>query len=121
MGHEAFRYAFDGQEPDTTVGACLIDKMTTHHASGQREEMSSVLPIDIFGFGQSQERLINKGGGLEDITRALTAKTVSRDSAQIGHQRCKQLVSCRLVTRPPLPQQDSDLPWVSCHCVAPEG
>jgi hypothetical protein len=52
---------------------------------------------------------MHKLSALQRMVRTFTTQTIGGNLSQSGHEKGKELVSCRLIARMPLLQQDRDV------------
>lgn len=69
--------------------AGMIDQITAHGSSRDREEVAAVLPIPVLGAHQAEIDLIHQFRRLQGMALALPAHQILRKPAQIRHHQRK--------------------------------
>ena len=73
--------------------------------------MRTVFPVNVSGMGEPEERLVQKGGGLQRMTTALTRHVGAGESAQLRLDELKQLLQGAVISLlAPRAQQAGDVP-----------
>jgi hypothetical protein len=62
----------------------MIDQDATHHLCSDREEVGTVLPLNLLLINKSEICLVNQGGRLKGVAGALTSKVAGRVPAQFS-------------------------------------
>ena len=102
--------AFDGY-----VLAEQIDRHATHRPAGNREEVPSILPVDVAGPGEAHERLVDERRGLQQIGPASATQVLCGPLAQLLVEERGQPAIGILVARVPRPKQECDLTGARIH------
>ena len=87
----------------------MVHEDAPHHASGHREEMRAVLPLDVFGVDQPQIRLVDERRRLKAVPGTLSCHAASRDLVELPVDERNQSVEGGLVALPPFQKQPGDL------------
>ena len=75
--------------------------------------MYAIVKLDGFQLHELQPGLIDKGGGLEEVTGAFAAKVGFRYAMKLGVSDFRQTLPRGLVARSELAEKEGDFPWVS--------
>jgi len=81
--------------PVPTSGA--INQNAPHRLSGGTEEMTPSLPFGLFGSTQLEPGLVDKGGGLERLSRGLPGQLGGSEFSQLIINQGKKPFGCLLV------------------------
>jgi hypothetical protein len=82
-------------------GSRKLDKDPAHQSGGHRERVRPILPVHVLRIHQPQVSLMNKGSGLEAVTRSFAAHAPSGDPLQLLMDERSQSGERGLVARPP--------------------
>jgi hypothetical protein len=88
----------------------VIDEHAPHDASRDAEKVRAVLPVDVPGLRQAQERLIDQGSGLQGVSLPLTAHVGPSQTAQLRFNERHQALERAVIAATPRPQQLGDRP-----------
>jgi hypothetical protein len=86
------------------VPACVVHEDVAHGSGRDAEKVGSVLPTHAVFVNQSNEGLIDQGGGLERVTGSLTPKVVAGQSPELRIDERNQLVQGFVVSVAPGPE-----------------
>jgi hypothetical protein len=83
------------------AGACEVNEYATHHLSGYAEEVSAVLPADVFPVYKAEECLVDKGRSLKYVTRALSPHVAVSQTAKFSVNERDKFIEGRLISIAP--------------------
>lgn len=89
--------------------------MRSAHSGGNRNEMTTIVPIDFLSGCEAQECFVYKSGRLESVPHPFLAKIAARNPAQIRHQQLEKPGFCLRVTGSPPLKKQSDLARLFGH------
>jgi hypothetical protein len=72
--------------------AGVVDEDAAHDVGGEADEVSVVLPLDIFLLGDTEVGLVDEGGGLESVVAALAAHIALGEAVELGVDEGEELV-----------------------------
>ena len=102
----------DLQGPAATLliplGTCPIHKDAPHQASGHRQKVCAVLPVDVLDVDQPQVGLVDKCGGLEAVPSTFSCHAPLGDAVQLSFDQGNQPFERTLVALAPRQQQPRD-------------
>ena len=73
-------------------GSSEIHQHAAHQASGHREEVRAILPLDATDINQPDVDLVDEGRGLEDVVRTLARHVPFCDAPQLVVHEREQLL-----------------------------
>ena len=83
----------------------VIDKNCAHQLGSDAEEMSTVLPVQVFAIDESKKRFVDERGGLKSVACAFLTHVTMREAPQFLINERHQLVECGPVAVAPIDQQ----------------
>jgi hypothetical protein len=86
----------------------MVHEDAAHHAGSHRQEMRAVVPCHVFRVDQPQIRLVDEGGRLKAVTRALSRQTSLRDVVELAMDERNQSLEGVLVATPPFEEEPGD-------------
>src|SRR5215510_8384181 len=97
------------------VTTSVIDQDPTHDLSGDTEEMSTILPIDLALVDEPDVRLMYQGRRLQGVVGALAPKLARGHPAKLRVDEWQQLTERSAVATAPIAEQCRDVrrrhPW----------
>jgi hypothetical protein len=93
----------------------MVHENAAHHASGDGEEVRSVVPLDCLPVHQTHIRLVNKRRRLEAMTSGLSCHAASRDSVKFLMDERDQSLEGPLVASSPFEKQAGDFCRLFCN------
>lgn len=91
---------------DRQPPAGVIDQHATHHAGGDRQEVSAALPIDPLLIDQPQVGFVNQGGRLQRVVTPFAPQAGRRPGPEIPMHEREQVVPRLNVAASPGLQQE---------------
>ena len=64
------------------MAAGVVHQNASHDVGSDAEEVGPILPVDLALIDQSDEDLMDKGGGLQGVVRPLAAKLPGRHATE---------------------------------------
>jgi hypothetical protein len=94
-----------------------IHEGVTHGTAGDSKEVPPILPVDLMGIRQPQERLVNERRGLEQIAGSSPTHVLRRLLSKLTIENRGHLPIRVLVARMPGPQQNGDVAAIPAQAV----
>ena len=83
----------------------MIDQIPTHRSGRYCEKMLPALPVAILGAYHPEVDLVDQLRGLQRVPLPLTLHHMMRQTAQMWHDECEEIVFGRTAASLPLMQQ----------------
>ena len=98
--------------------ACDVDERPAHRPSGDGQEVTAILPVDLVRAGQTQERLVHERRGLQQIARLLATEEQGSLLSELGVEQARDAPVSLVVATVPGTEQAGNLAGT---CVCPSG
>jgi hypothetical protein len=84
LAEDIFGQTFESHEVHVRSRSRVVNQVTPHDPRGQCQEMSAIMPVNIFGGSQAKESLIHESGWLKGVAVAFASKIACGQNSQIG-------------------------------------
>ncbi len=86
-------------------GAGIIHQDAAHEPSADREEMSTVVPLDVLNVDEPEIGFVDQRGGLQSVAATLVHQAALRDLAQLRINQDKDSLQSVAISAAPGSQQ----------------
>ncbi len=115
VGKDALWQCFDRQQFRVRSASGVVDQEAAHDDGGDGEEVTTILPVDVFRSSQSKECFVDQCRGLQSVARPLSPEATRGNGAEIGHQHLEQALLGLPIASPPSLQQFRNAAGVLRH------